>query len=349
LSGSSEVLPEDIALPLVVKTDSYVVESKVKFPTDIGLLWESGNKCLLLLVGLLLLVDLSAWRSIAAALTKFKKYYRVVSNIHRKKGKNYTARLQKACKKYLCYSKQLRGKFEQSLEELGSITNPSKKLKGKLVSIQYYYDMFVKHEGLVRRRIMEGEKIPHSEKVFSIYEPHVEWISKGKANKSVELGHLVLVSSDQYGFIIDVEVAVGKVDVQLSIPLAERLEKRFTAPTYELKRISFDRGFFSQAAEDKLSKIFKQVVMPKPGKKGTERQTKEESPEFVAAHKAHSAIESTINELEQSGVNQVPDKGLDNFKRYVVLGTVAHNLKRLGKLVIESNLLAKQTVQQQVA
>jgi hypothetical protein len=28
---------------------------------------------------------------------------------------------------------------------------------------------------------MEGEKIPHEEKVFSIFEGHTEWISKGKA------------------------------------------------------------------------------------------------------------------------------------------------------------------------
>lgn len=349
LAENGEKSTEESPLRLEVKTDSYVVESTVKFPTDIGLLWESGNKCLLLLCSILLLVDLSGWRSIGAAVRKLKKHYRIVSNIHRKKGKNYTARLQKACRKYLACVQQLRGKLAQSLIELESMPSPSKKLQKKILLLRYYYDMFVKHEDLVRRRIMEGEKIPHSEKVFSIYEPHVEWISKGKANKSVELGHLVLVSSDQYGFIIDVEVAVGKVDVDLSIPLAERLQKRFTAPTYKLERISFDRGFFSQTAEDKLSKIFEFVVMPKPGKKGTKRQNKEESPEFVAARKAHSAVESSINELEQSGVDQVPDKGLNNFKRYVILGTLAHNLKRLGKVVIENNLLAKQVVQRQAA
>ena len=39
----------------------------------------------------------------------------------------------------------------------------------------------------IRRRVLAGEKIPHNEKVFSIFEPHTEWISKGKAGVPVEL------------------------------------------------------------------------------------------------------------------------------------------------------------------
>jgi len=34
---------------------------------------------------------------------------------------------------------------------------------------------------------VEGETIPHNEKVFSIFEEHTEWISKGKAGVSQEL------------------------------------------------------------------------------------------------------------------------------------------------------------------
>ncbi len=49
----------------------------------------------------------------------------------------------------------------------------------------------------VRRRVLSGERIPHAEKVFSIFEPHTEWISKGKASVPVELGLRVLVNEDQ--------------------------------------------------------------------------------------------------------------------------------------------------------
>ncbi len=43
------------------------------------------------------------------------------------------------------------------------------------------------------RRILRGEKIPHQEKVFSIFKPFTRWIVKGKAGILQELGVPVAV------------------------------------------------------------------------------------------------------------------------------------------------------------
>lgn len=40
----------------------------------------------------------------------------------------------------------------------------------------------------IRWRVLLGERIPHHEKVSSPFEPHNEWISKGKAGVPVEQG-----------------------------------------------------------------------------------------------------------------------------------------------------------------
>jgi hypothetical protein len=40
--------------------------------------------------------------------------------------------------------------------------------------------MLKKHIGLVEKRILKGENIPHDEKMFSIFETYTEWIKKGK-------------------------------------------------------------------------------------------------------------------------------------------------------------------------
>jgi hypothetical protein len=40
----------------------------------------------------------------------------------------------------------------------------------------------------IERRVLNGEEIPHSEKVFSLFQPHTEWIVKGKAGVPMELG-----------------------------------------------------------------------------------------------------------------------------------------------------------------
>ena len=74
--------------------------------------------------------------------------------------------------------------------------------------------------------------------------------------------------------------------------------------------------------------------------KTPQQEAEEEVKTFVALRKKHSAVESNINELEHSGVNRVPDKGLGGFKKYVALGVLAYNLKRLGKLVMEQGLLS---------
>ena len=48
----------------------------------------------------------------------------------------------------------------------------------------------------IRRRVLQGEVIPHHEKVFSIFEPHTEWIVKGKVGVPVELGLRVCILED---------------------------------------------------------------------------------------------------------------------------------------------------------
>ena len=73
----------------------------------------------------------------------------------------------------------------------------------------------------VRRRVLLGERIPHAEKVFSIFEPHTEWISKGKAGVPVALGLRVLVSEDQYGFILSHRVMVRETDDQVAVPVVD--------------------------------------------------------------------------------------------------------------------------------
>ena len=46
------------------------------------------------------------------------------------------------------------------------------------------------------------ETISHAEKVFSLFQPHIEWISKGKAGVPVELGLRVCIMEDSHGFIL---------------------------------------------------------------------------------------------------------------------------------------------------
>ena len=90
----------------------------------------------------------------------------------------------------------MRKKFEQSEEQFYSDLGTSTQ-EATLLALDYYQEMLIKHIDLVERRLIKGETIPHEDKFFSIFESHTEWIKKGKANNKVEIGHKILIATDQ--------------------------------------------------------------------------------------------------------------------------------------------------------
>ena len=290
------------SIELKLKVDSYAVESNIHFPTDINLAWDSVRKCLDTIVLILKEQELSAWRKVKYLRRKAKKLYRQTADIHRKKGKNYQDRLSQSTTEYLAICRKISNRIKCSQEELRTNNTLSVKMLSLLMALDYYDQMLDKHIDLIERRILKGERIPHAEKVFSIFEPHVEWIQKGKHNKKVELGHNTLITTDQFHFIVDHKVMENETDAEQPIELKQRLQQRFNQH-YDLYSISFDRGFFSSLSKKALQKDFKYVVMPKKGKKSMAEQIEEQDKTFVGLRHKHSTVESKINELEHCGVN----------------------------------------------
>lgn len=326
-------------LALYTKVDSYVVETNVHFPTDINLLWDSGRKVLDTIAHLLKSgLKLSGWHKHRYQRRKLRNSYRNCSEIHRKKGANYEERLKEAAKAYLNRSRILQTKAGQSVMQ-GAEALSSGQLDvlqfALLKELQYYLEMLEKHIDLVDRRLLKGEKIPHSEKVFSIFEPHTEWISKGKMHKSVELGHNTAIATDQYHFILDFEIMFQTSDVAVGMQMGKRIIKRY-GTDYCLKSMSFDRGFYSSLTKEVLSRDIDQVIMPKRGRKTLAQAEQEQEEDYQNLRRAHSAVESNINQLEHNGLNRCPDKGVRGFKRYIALGIVSYNLHRLGRLLIQA-------------
>jgi len=334
-------------LNLVIKSDSFVVESAVHFPTDMNLLWDSCRKCIDI-IGLLKKekeevseqVYWRGWGQYRSWYDRIRKPYRTTAEIHRKKGGNYQERLKEAAKAYLEVSGTLSEKIGMTLRQgaayIGMEAIGSIRVCNLLKELAYYLSMLDKHRDLMKRRILLGEKIPHREKVFSIFEPHVEWNSKGKLNNKVELGHNVLIATDQYQFILYQEVYEQQVDKSRTIAIGNHLAALFSGPAYGLSSISFDRNFYSFLAKQALNKLFDVVVLPKPGKKTAEQKEEEGAAVFVKKRKGHSAVEANINQLEHHGLSVCRDKGIAGFKRYVAYGILSYNLHRMGRIIMDT-------------
>jgi len=173
----------------------------------------------------------------------------------------------------------------------------------------------------VRRRVIEGAVIGHEEKVFSIFQPHTEWISKGKAGVPVELGVKVCILEDQHQFILHHQVMQRQSDDQVCLDMVVQAKNRFP----KLNACSFDKGLHSTANQAALKEQLELVALPRKGKLSQETQATEQAPAFARARRAHSAVESAINALEVHGLDRCPDHGIHGFKPYVALAVLARN------------------------
>ena len=136
---------------------------------------------------------------------------------------------------------------------------------------------------LVERRLLKEETIPSHEKVFSLFERHTEWIQKGKQRPNVELGHRLLIATDQQQLIQDYAVLLREAEVDQSIPVTDRLLGRYGAGS--VASVSFDKGFTRTADRELLSLYVPEVVMPKRGKKNAAETERESGKTFVALRK----------------------------------------------------------------
>jgi IS5 family transposase len=320
---------------LSVKADTYALESNVHFPADYNLLWDSGRKCCDVIKYMLEDKLLKGnWRKLKDWRKKLKNAMRSVGEISRKGGKNKESRLKQAVIDYLVIARN----FEVKVTEVLNIELTSEAVLISLIRLEYFKEMLSKHIDLLERRIIKGETIEHSEKIFSIFETYTEWISKGKQNPNVELGKKILVSTDQWGLIIDYKIVEKEADSELYLPLVDRLTNRFGDKA--IGSLSTDKSFYSKANKELSSLYIDQVIQPKKGKKNSQETEEEKDPKFKKLKFRHSAIESNINELEHNGLNRCPDKGRKSFGRYVGLGILSYNLHRIG------NELAAQQKQQ---
>lgn len=310
-----------------------MLETNVHYPTDVNLLYDSGRKCLDMVRKAIkeLGGSLEGWRKLEDWHRRLRRAERKLTHILGRGGKNREERLREACEAYLELAKRLSDKLDVSMDDLQG--GSSNKLVGIAEALLAYQKLLVKHIDLVRRRLLEGETIPHDEKLFSIFEQHTEWISKGKRHKPFELGHNVLIATDQFHFILDHKVVEKEHDTALAVPLAKRICENYDQK--KLKSISLDRGFYSLPNYENLQQYAYTVILPKPGKKSQAVQEREQAKPFIRLRHQHSGVEANINQLEHHGLNTCPDKGIKAFKRYTALGVMAYNIHRLGKAIIK--------------
>lgn len=311
------------------RCDSFVVETDVHYPTDINLLWDAIRKVITLVAMECDSLGITEWRQSDYILRKIKKTFNLARRLKRSTAKNEERQAQqkeRMVQAHQQYVDLVSFYVERAKFCVGFLKQYGMGNVGRIMLIENFIMHAERQIDQVIRRVIKDEKIPHSEKVFSIFEEHTEWISKGKAGVPQELGLKVCILEDQHGFILHHHVMVDQTDDQIAIKMVADTQEKYNG----LTSCSFDKGFHSPRNQQELNPLLDQVVLPRKGRLSTKAKQIESSEDFIHARRKHAAVESAINALENHGLDRCPDHGLHGFRRYVGLAVLSRNIQKLG-------------------
>ena len=319
---------------LRTRCDSFVVETNIHYPTDINLLFDAMRKAIKGIAKLYNKQNKNEWRQSEYNIKCIKKSYRIAQQSKKGGSKDPDKKHEKQKKahfEYIALCEYHLNRIHISRNELQNADNLALPDIALLNEVKSYYEHAIRQVDQIQRRVLQDQIIPHSEKVFSLFEPYSEWICKGKAGVPFELGLKVCIIEDQHQFILHHHIMQDQSDSEIAVMMVEEAQKRFS----DVISTSYDRGFYSSKNRATLQKELTDISMPKKGKKSANDKEIEKSESFHKAKSKHSAVESAINALEEHGLDQCPDRGIDGFKRYVALAITSRNIQRIGAIIVK--------------
>jgi len=334
------IISKKTDLELKGSCDSFVVETDVHYPTDVNLLFDAVRKTICLIAIVCSEIGITAWRQHHKNILKVKRLLREIQKLRRSTSKDEGKKAQRddsiinAHQNYINVCAEFVSKAKETIRILRDLNMVSMSQDMRLSDIQEYIHHAERQIDQIRRRVILDKDIPHEEKVFSIFETHTEWISKGKAGVPQELGLKVCILKDQYGFILHHQVLKKQTDDKVAVTISQEAKERFP----NLIGCSFDKGFYTPKNREELNALLDYVILPKKGRLSEKEKDMEQSEEFIKLRRKHSAVESSINALENHGLDRCLDHGLHGFERYVALSVLARNIQILGHLIQQKEL-----------
>lgn len=181
------------------------------------------------------------------------------------------------------------------------------------------------------RRIMQGEQVPASEKIVSLFEDHTDIICRGKESRPVEYGHKIWLNEVEGGLVSHYRILDGNPsDADQWKPSLKAHLKTFHQPP---QQASGDRGLYSEPNEQLAHDLgVKKVILPQPGYRSKTRLKQEHKAWFVQGRHWHAGVEGRISVLKRAhDLGRCLAHGLNGFQCWVGWGIIAGNLAVLGR------------------
>jgi len=194
--------------------------------------------------------------------------------------------------------------------------------------VERYRDRLLKVVDQTQRRIFNGESVPASQKVVSLFEAHTDIIVKG--SRGVVYGHKVNLSSDASGFITYFAIEDGNPsDADRFLPIIRGHVNTFG----EVPASTVSDGCYASldnVHEGRALGVKRVVFHKKRGLSYLDMGVKEKT--YKRLRDFRAGIEGNISELKRAfGASKATWKGLDGFKAYVWSSVISYNLVRLAR------------------
>jgi IS5 family transposase len=311
------------------RLDSTVCESNIHHPTDASLLWDCYRAASRTMEQL---------REVEPALilghrfhdTKVKKLYTFIATHNTKKNKS-TARKVKKTKIIFLH------RVETICEIVRSVIENGKKRSRTVESLLYINDLEVmlpKIDQVIEQscKAFNGEKVPASARIFSIFEDHTELLIRGKQHKPVEFGHLVQIGQTGEKFIsfYAVEQKSRHDSEMLEVALNDHKKTFGEFPN----EFSADKNYYKSM--DQINDWEKEIDVFSVCKKGgrtPEERAREHGLLFKLAQKFRAGCEGSISVLKRVyGLRRCLNRGFNSFAAAIGCLVFCHNVVLLSRL-----------------
>jgi len=208
---------------------------------------------------------------------------------------------------------------------------PEKKAKRLAQTLETFLPRTEQVVDQTTRRILQGEQVPASEKIVSLFEEHTDIICRGKESRPVEYGHKLWLNEVEGGLVSHYRILEGnpRDADQWKPSLKAHLKTFHQVP----QQASGDRGLYSEPNEQLAHDLgVKKVILPQPGYRSKTRLKQEHKAWFVKGRHWHAGIEGRISVLKRAhDLGRCLAHGLNGFQCWVGWGVIAGNLAVLGR------------------
>ncbi len=303
-----------------IRTDTTVTECNIHWPTDSSLLWDTYRVIAREMSRARRLDPLSCpWRFHVKKIKKMDLFVTRYSNSRSKKRLRQVGRRMK----------ELIVRVEEVLDKAEQFVGWAKRsacleLMALGAMLADYLPVMRRVADAARRRAFDGEKVPHQDKVFSIFEPHAKLIMRGRRGRPIEFGHKVLLTQSKEKFITDfVVLEENRGDDDLLPMVIERHEQKYGRRP---KSVAADMGFCPDA--DTYEELAEQVDYL-----GVPRRTRDFGDSMMGVWQQWRAgIEGTISCLKRAfRLARCCFRGFNNFASAIGSAVFCHNLRILAK------------------